>query len=46
MDGTTVTVEFESICIHSDTRGAYELMRRSRDGLDEAGIEVRSFAAA
>lgn len=44
VDGTTVTVEFESICIHSDTRGAYELLSRSREVLDDAGIEVRSFA--
>lgn len=44
VDGTTVPIEFDSICIHSDTRGAYELMRRSRDGLDRAGVTVRSFA--
>ncbi len=44
VDGNTVTVEFDSICIHSDTRGAYELMRRSHDALGDAGIEVRSFA--
>lgn len=46
VEGSTVEVEFESICIHSDTRGAYELMRRTRDGLDAAGIEVRSFSTA
>lgn len=45
VEGSTIPIEFESICIHSDTRGAFELMRRSRDGLDEAGIQVRSFAA-
>ena len=49
VDGDTVdgpvAVEFESICIHSDTKGAYELLRRTRDGLDDAGIDVRSFAA-
>ncbi len=44
VDGTTVPIEFDSICIHSDTRGAYDLMRRSRDGLDRAGVTVRSFA--
>lgn len=44
VDGSTVPIEFESICIHSDTPGALELMRRSRDSLDEADIEVRSFA--
>jgi len=43
--GTTMLIEFESICIHSDTRGAYDLMRRTRDVLDGAGIAVRSFAA-
>ncbi len=46
VEGSTVTIEFESICIHSDTRGAYELMHRSRERLDEAGIDVRSFAAS
>lgn len=44
VDGSTVPIEFESICIHSDTPGAYELMRCSRRSLDEAGVEVRSFA--
>lgn len=43
--GTTVPIEFESVCIHSDTRGAYDLMRRTRDVLDSAGIAVLSFAA-
>ncbi len=46
VDGQTIPIEFESVCIHSDTRGAYELMRTSRDGLDDAGIDVRSFAVA
>lgn len=43
--GATVPIEFESVCIHSDTRGAYDLMRRTRDALDGDGIAVRSFAA-
>lgn len=45
VDGTTVVIDFESVCIHSDTRGAYDLMRQTRDALDGAGITVRSFAA-
>jgi UPF0271 protein len=45
VDGTSVPVEFESICLHSDTPGAHRLMRRTRDELDAAGIAVRSFAA-
>lgn len=42
--GATVPIDFESVCLHSDTRGAYDLMRRTRDALDDAGIVVRSFA--
>jgi UPF0271 protein len=45
VDGGTVPIDFESVCIHSDTRGAYELMRGTRDGLDAGGIAVRSFTA-
>lgn len=45
VDGGTVPIDFESVCIHSDTRGAYELMRGTRDGLDAVGIAVRSFTA-
>ncbi|GAA1072381.1 5-oxoprolinase subunit PxpA [Tsukamurella spumae] len=44
VDGTTVRVPFESICIHSDTRGAIDLMTSTRSALDGAGITVRSFA--
>jgi UPF0271 protein len=43
--GSTVPIEFESVCIHSDTRGAYDLMHRTRSALTDAGIQVRSFAA-
>ncbi|NNM45636.1 5-oxoprolinase subunit PxpA [Knoellia koreensis] len=44
VDGQTIPIEFDSICIHSDTHGAYELMSSARAALDEAGITVRSFA--
>jgi UPF0271 protein len=46
VDGNTIPIRFESVCIHSDTRGAYELLRATRTALDEAGIGVRSFAEA
>lgn len=42
--GAVVEVPFESICIHSDTPGAYDLMSRTRTALDDAGIVVSSFA--
>lgn len=45
VEGTTVPIDFESVCIHSDTRGAYDLMRQTRNALDGAGIAVQSFAA-
>ncbi len=45
VDGTVVTVPFESICIHSDTRGAVDLMTSARKSLDGAGIAVRSFVS-
>lgn len=45
VDGATVQVEFDSVCIHSDTRGAVKLMARTRAELDRAGIAVRSFAS-
>ncbi len=43
VQGNTIAIEFESICIHSDTTGALALMQESRRQLDEAGIVVRSF---
>lgn len=45
VDGTTVPIAFESVCIHSDTRGAVELMTHSRAALDRTGVAVRSFAS-
>ncbi|PKW00116.1 UPF0271 protein [Amycolatopsis echigonensis] len=42
--GNTVPVTFESICIHSDTRGAYDLIVATRRALAEEGIKVSSFA--
>jgi 5-oxoprolinase (ATP-hydrolysing) subunit A len=43
--GNLVPVTFESICVHSDTRGAYDLMVHTRRALDSDGVEVVSFAA-
>lgn len=45
VDGDVVTVPFESICIHSDTRGAVGLMTSAREALDGAGVAVQSFAS-
>ena len=43
-DGTTVTLQADSICVHGDSPGALEMARAVRDALDEAGVVLRSFA--
>jgi UPF0271 protein len=44
VDGTTVSVEAESICVHGDSPGAVEIARAVRSALDAAGVVVRPFA--
>lgn len=40
VNGKIVKVKFESICIHSDTPGAFSLIKTVRAALDKAGINV------
>jgi len=42
VDGADIAINFESICIHSDTPGALELIRVTRQMMTEHGIDVRS----
>jgi UPF0271 protein len=42
VDGTSVSVKADTICIHGDTPGAAALARAVRDALSGAGIEVRA----
>ncbi|MCO5063976.1 MAG: LamB/YcsF family protein [Rhizobiaceae bacterium] len=44
IDGGVVRVDAGSICVHGDTPHSVEIARRLRDGLEEAGFEIRSFA--
>ncbi|WP_348614004.1 LamB/YcsF family protein [Kocuria rhizophila] len=44
VDGSTVRIHAESICVHGDTPGAAAMAAEVRAGLDRAGITVRSFA--
>jgi len=44
VDGTEVTVEARSLCLHGDTPGAVQLARAVRSALDAAGVEIRAFA--
>jgi UPF0271 protein len=41
VDGTTVSVRADTICIHGDTPGAAALARAVRAALAAAGIEIR-----
>jgi UPF0271 protein len=43
VDGSTVRLAAESMCVHGDTPGAAALAAAVRDGLGRAGVELRSF---
>lgn len=45
VDGTTVPLDVESVCVHGDTAGAVELARAVRTGLEAAGLAVAPFAS-
>lgn len=42
VDGDDIAIEFESICLHSDTPGALALVEATRAALDQAGIRVHA----
>jgi len=41
-DGSVITLEADTICLHGDTPGAADLARAVRAGLESAGIQVGS----
>ena len=42
VEGQDLAIEFDSICLHSDTPGALDLVEATRKALDTAGIVVRA----
>lgn len=44
VDGSTVTLDAQSICVHGDTAGAVEIARRVRAALVDAGVTITPFA--
>lgn len=46
VDGSLLTVEADSICVHGDTPGAVDLARVVRSSLTANGVTVRSFRCA
>ncbi len=41
IEGQTIPVEFDSICVHGDTRGALEIVQLVRSICAEQGVEVK-----
>lgn len=46
IDGSTIRVTVESLCVHGDTPGAVAIARAVRAALDAASVSVLPFAAA
>jgi 5-oxoprolinase (ATP-hydrolysing) subunit A len=44
VDGSTVAVEADSICVHGDSPGAVAMAWAVREALTGAGVELRAFA--
>ncbi|WP_159886433.1 LamB/YcsF family protein [Paenibacillus puerhi] len=40
LDGQWIDVQGDSLCVHGDTRGALEMIRRIRTGLEKAGVRL------
>lgn len=43
-DGSEITLQIDTLCTHGDTRGAAELTRLLREGLERHGVAVRALA--
>ncbi|QYH37180.1 LamB/YcsF family protein [Salinibacterium sp. M195] len=43
LDGTTVTVQLDSLCVHGDTPGAVIMAATVRQLLAQAGLDIRAF---
>lgn len=46
VDGTIISLQIDTICVHGDTRGAADLAARIREALTAAGIEVKAVGRA
>jgi 5-oxoprolinase (ATP-hydrolysing) subunit A len=45
IDGTIVTLDVDTICVHGDTPGADDLASRLRAGLEATGVSVKAVGA-
>lgn len=46
LDGSSVTVDAESICVHGDSNGAIQMAQAVRDRLEAERIDIVSFVSA
>lgn len=44
VDGSIISTEVDSVCVHGDTPGAVAMTRAIRDALDAAGAHVEAFS--
>jgi UPF0271 protein len=44
VDGSTIDVTVESVCVHGDSPGAVQIAHAVRDRLAAAGVELRAFS--
>lgn len=44
LDGSPITIEADSLCVHGDSANALETVRLARDALEKAGFSIRPFA--
>ena len=44
VDGSSVALEVDSVCVHGDSPGAVAMAEQVRTALTEAGVELRAFA--
>ncbi|GAA1389234.1 5-oxoprolinase subunit PxpA [Luteococcus peritonei] len=44
VDGSTVTIDVESVCVHGDSPGAVAMARAIRTALEADGMDLRAFA--
>lgn len=46
VEGVDIAIDFDSVCIHSDTPGAFDLVKATRHALHESGIRVVGISEA
>jgi UPF0271 protein len=44
VDGSTIPITVESVCVHGDSPGAIQIANAVRDRLLAEGIEIKAFA--